>query len=172
MPLLAHAVNTGLGPFVDGLIHPLVSPDDLIAVIALSLLAALRGLRSARQAVLFLPASWFMASCLFSFEGNLWAVLSTLVTCLLGVVVAADAPIPTPMVAVLAMAVGVLHGGINSEGLLQAIGTSLTLLLLVAFFAGQTVLIQQGTPRIVARVVGSWIAAIGMLALGWIMRHQ
>ena len=37
----AHLVSTGLGPFYDGVTHLLVSPDDLLGVIALSLLAGL-----------------------------------------------------------------------------------------------------------------------------------
>ena len=39
----AHLVNTGLGPVFDGIGHVLVSPEDLIPVIAISLLAGLRG---------------------------------------------------------------------------------------------------------------------------------
>jgi hydrogenase/urease accessory protein HupE len=38
----AHLVTTGLGPVYDGISHFLLSPDDLIPVLALALLAGLR----------------------------------------------------------------------------------------------------------------------------------
>jgi hypothetical protein len=34
-PAQAHVMNTGFGPFYDGLTHPLVTPEDLLPVVAL-----------------------------------------------------------------------------------------------------------------------------------------
>jgi hypothetical protein len=44
----AHLMNTGFGPFYDGLTHLFVTPEDLLPVIALALLAGLRGPRFGR----------------------------------------------------------------------------------------------------------------------------
>ena len=41
-PAHAHLMTTGLGPFYDGLTHLLVSPECLLPMIALALLAGLR----------------------------------------------------------------------------------------------------------------------------------
>src|SRR5207253_10837202 len=58
----AHLMNTGLGPFHDGLTHLFVTPEDLLPVIALALLAGLRGPHFG-QAVLFaLPVAWLAGS--------------------------------------------------------------------------------------------------------------
>ena len=39
----AHLMSTGFGPFYDGVIHLTLSPDDLLGVLGLSLLAGLAG---------------------------------------------------------------------------------------------------------------------------------
>jgi urease accessory protein len=44
-PAHAHLMNTGFGPFYDGLAHPLMSPEDLLPVAAMTLLAGLGGAR-------------------------------------------------------------------------------------------------------------------------------
>ena len=44
----AHLMNTGFGPFYDGLTHLFVTPEDLLPVIALAFLAGLRGPRFGR----------------------------------------------------------------------------------------------------------------------------
>jgi hypothetical protein len=42
-PVHAHLNSTGMGPIYDGLMHFLLSPEDFVAVLALALLAGLRG---------------------------------------------------------------------------------------------------------------------------------
>src|SRR5664279_2478816 len=51
LPAEAHLNSTGLGPFYDGLIHFLMSPEDLVPVLALALLAGLRGASYGRRAL-------------------------------------------------------------------------------------------------------------------------
>ena len=53
----AHLMNTRFGPFYDGLTHLFVTPEDLLPVIALALLAGLRGPPFGRSVLL-------AASCL------------------------------------------------------------------------------------------------------------
>src|SRR5437764_12664206 len=43
LPADAHLNSTGVGPFYDGLMHFLMSPEDIVPVLALALLAGLRG---------------------------------------------------------------------------------------------------------------------------------
>ena len=56
----AHLNSTGLGPVYDGLSHFLRSPEDLVPVIALALLAGLRGAAYGRRALFVLPAAWLL----------------------------------------------------------------------------------------------------------------
>ena len=55
----AHLVNTGLGPFYDGVSHFALTPEDLLPALALSLFAGLRGMRTGRLALFALPGAWF-----------------------------------------------------------------------------------------------------------------
>ena len=43
--LHAHLVNTGLGPFYDGVSHFALTPEDLLPALALALFAGQRGAR-------------------------------------------------------------------------------------------------------------------------------
>ena len=58
----AHLMNTGFGPFYDGLTHLFVTPEDLLPVIALALLAGLRGPRFGRAVLFVLPVAWLVGS--------------------------------------------------------------------------------------------------------------
>jgi hydrogenase/urease accessory protein HupE len=69
-----HLMNTGFGPFYDGLTHLFVTPEDLLPVIALSLLAGLRGPRFGRVVLLALPLAWLVGSA----AGSLLALRVTL----------------------------------------------------------------------------------------------
>src|SRR5215467_5523690 len=51
----AHLNSTGMGPVYDGMLHFVLSPEDLIPVLALALLAGLRGAPYGRRALFALP---------------------------------------------------------------------------------------------------------------------
>ena len=55
----AHLVTTGLGPVYDGIGHFSLSPDDSIPVVALALLAGLRGKPAGRGVMFQLPLAWW-----------------------------------------------------------------------------------------------------------------
>ena len=176
----AHLMNTGLGPFNDGLTHLFVTPEDLLPVIALALLAGLRGPRFG-QAVLFaLPAAWLVGG----FAGLLLAqpitlpVAETIVTIALGALLAASCPLPIAAVLGLAILLGLLHGSLNgselpkttSYGQISAAGVAGALFVVVSLLAGQAASVRVPWTRVAVRVAGSWIVAIGLLMLGWAMR--
>ena len=57
-PAEAHLITTGLGPVYDGILHFLVSPEDLVPVFALALLGGQCGRETARRVLFALPATW------------------------------------------------------------------------------------------------------------------
>ena len=59
-PASAHLNSTGMGPVYDGLLHFLLSPEDIVPVVALAMFAGLRGPEYGRRALFLLPASWFV----------------------------------------------------------------------------------------------------------------
>lgn len=171
----AHLNSTGLGPVYDGLLHFLQSPEDLLPVLALALLAGQRGADYGRRAMFVLPVAWFLgglAGLATKASG------STALTCisflLLGGLLAANTRISLRATAVLAVLVGLFHGYLNGTGMGQLTTGALALLglvfavfVLVAIAAAFVVQLRQPWTRIAVRVVGSWIAASGLLMLGW-----
>src|ERR1700686_1353799 len=83
----AHLMNTGFGPFNDGLTHLFVTPEDLLPVIALALLAGLRGPRFGRTVLFALPVAWLVGSAagLLLAQPITLPVAETMVTIPLGV---------------------------------------------------------------------------------------
>jgi urease accessory protein len=178
-PAHAHLVTTGLGPVYDGISHLLLSPDDLLPVIAMALLAGLNGKQAARRALFVLPAAWVLgglaglATRTLLLPGTL-TVASFLV---LGILTAADRRLSPAVVTGLAAALGLLHGWLNGTGIAAAgreglalVGIASTVFVLVALAAALVVALRVAWARIVVRVAGSWIAAIGLLMLGWALR--
>jgi nickel/cobalt transporter (NicO) family protein len=54
-PASAHLVNTDVGEFYAGMMHPLTSAEHLLPILALALLAIQSGKRAARMALFVLP---------------------------------------------------------------------------------------------------------------------
>jgi hydrogenase/urease accessory protein HupE len=178
-PAHAHLMNSGFGPFYDGLAHPLMSPEDLLPVIALTLLAGLSGARCGRWLLATLPPAWMMGMT----AG--WALplaviapwMSAIATVLAGVAVAADLKPPLAMVMGLAATIGVLHGLANgaelaagSGRLVATTGTVCCIAVIVSLAAGQVTSLRAQCGRLAFRIAGSWIAAVGLLMLGWSAR--
>lgn len=182
MPMLvAHLVTTGLGPLYDGISHVLVSPDDLLPVLALGALAGLNGAPAGRRALFALPGAWLLGGALGYATGGplLPEGVAAGSSLLVGALVAASPRLSPSMVTVLACAVGLLHGWLNGTALAAAqrdalglLGIVSTTFVLVALLAALAVSIRSTTARLVVRVAGSWVAAIGLLMLGWNLRSN
>jgi hydrogenase/urease accessory protein HupE len=175
----AHLVSSGLGPFYDGALHLLLSPADLLGVVVLALLAGLRGPSAGRYTVIVLPAAWLLAGLVgLALPAPLeWSWLSVLFLMLLGAVLAANLKLPPLLLTGLAGVYGVLHGATNGStlaaigagwpGLLGIVATVLLLALLLAAMASS---LRADWALITLRVVGSWVAAVGLLMLGWMVQ--
>ena len=175
----AHLVTTGLGPFYDGALHLLLSPEDLLGLIAAVALAGLHSAKAGRMAVVALSVTWFLAG----FAGlNLaipldlpWLSVCSLV--ILGGLVAVNPALPPAAVATLAGVYGIIHGLLNGSaltainaGLPTLAGVSLTVLIISLLCSAFIVSLQAAWTRIAVRIAGSWIAAVGMLMLGWLVQ--
>ena len=93
----AHLVNTGLGPFYDGVSHFALTPEDLVPALALALLAGQHGSRAGRLTLFALPAGWLLGGlaglALPTVESA--GVVTTLTFLGLGGLVAAEARLGT-----------------------------------------------------------------------------
>lgn len=170
-----HLVSTGLGPLFDGIGHLAVTPEDLLPVLALSLLAGLGGKAYARRVLFVLPGAWLVGGVAGLLTG--WAAplaVTALSFLILGGLVAADRPFSPRVGTVLAAGLGLLHGQMNGVemeaagiGFVGLLGTVAALFVLVSLVAGFVVTLKRPWTRIAVRAAGSWIAAIGLLYLGW-----
>jgi hypothetical protein len=181
----AHLVNTGLGPFYDGVSHFGLTPEDLLPALALALLAGQRGSRTGRAVLFALPGAWLLGGLAglavpaIGAAALLATILTTASFLVLGGLVAAEAPLGPGWVTGLAIVLGLLHGALNGAAMAQAslgalglAGIVATLFVVVALAAGMVVAIRVTWGRIAVRVAGSWIAAIGLLLLGWSLRAR
>jgi hypothetical protein len=176
----AHLVNSGLGPFYDGVSHLAVTPDDLLPALAIALLAGQRGAGAGRATLFALPGAWLaggLAGLAWPAAGSAsWIAAIPLLA--LGGLVAAEVHLHPGVVVALAIGLGLTHGYLNGAamaharlGVLGLAGTVAMLGAVVALAAALVVAIRVPWGRIAVRVAGSWIAAIGLLALGWALRR-
>jgi hydrogenase/urease accessory protein HupE len=174
----AHLVETGLGPVYDGIAHFALTPEDLIPALALAVLAGLRGTQHARRVMFVLPLAWLLGGLL----GAVVRVsppesLSWLPLLVLGGLVAADFQLPAAATTAIAAVLGLFLGLANGAAMVQAgpgvrgvLGIVGAVFVVTALAAACAVAWQSGWVRIAWRVVGSWIAASGLLLLGWSLR--
>jgi urease accessory protein len=174
----AHLVTTGLGPLYDGLLHFPLTPEDLVPVLALALLAGLRGVAHGRRALFVLPAAWLLGGVIgLAVHGGVrpsWTALSFV---LLGGLVALDARLPLGATILLAALLGLGHGYLNGSalappgpGAVGLLGIVAAVFTCVALAASFVVPLRGVWARVVVRVAGSWIAAIGVLFIAWAIR--
>jgi urease accessory protein len=177
-PAAAHLVTTGLGPVYDGLVHFAMTPEDLIPALALALLAGLRGASHGRRTLFVLPAAWLVGGVVgLTVPHGLSALPTSISFVLIGGLVAADARLPLAATTAIAVALGVVHGYLNGSALAQpaldgsaVLGIAAAVFTLVTLAASAVVPLRAAWARIVVRVAGSWIAAIGLLLVGWSLR--
>ncbi len=175
----AHLTSSGLGPWYDGVLHLLLTPGDLLLVMALALYAGLRGADSGRALLFALPGAW-LASGLFGLTFStelLWPLAAPLALITVGVLSAADVRLSRIALLLLAVAIGALQGlqngsalAISGGGVGALFGVASAGFVLVALFAALATAQRAGWQRVALRVASSWIAAIGLLTLGWALR--
>jgi urease accessory protein len=176
----AHLVETGLGPVYDGVAHLALSPEYYVPIFGAALLAGLRGRDHARLAVLLLPLAWLVGGLLGgvpgapAFVAPLWLPFLAV-----GVLVAADLQLPVGATGAVIGGLGLLCGYSNGlamaefgwgvRGVIGSTAGNFVLVTLVAALAAGTTIAWV---RIAWRVLGSWIAASGLLLLGWALRAR
>jgi hydrogenase/urease accessory protein HupE len=176
----AHLNSTGMGPVYDGLLHILISPEDLIPVLALALFAGLRGAEHGRRALFVLPSAWLIGGLVgLSSTTSANPILTAISFLLLGGLVAVDAQLSLRATTVIAAMLGLVHGYLNGAGMGQPgvgavalLGLVFMVFVLVSVFAAFVVRLRWPWTRIAVRVVGSWIVASGLLVLGWNLRGK
>jgi hydrogenase/urease accessory protein HupE len=176
----AHLVSTELGPLYDGAAHPLVSPQDLLTILGLAILAAHGGAISGRRLIVSLTLAWATGVCIgfAAVHGPLeFPVAAAAVILILGILGVSRLRIPSGVLVsastFLGLARGVMNGSAarNADGQwLSVLGIALGIFVLCTLLTGGGKWLENRRFAVALRVIGSWIAAIGLLMLGWELR--
>jgi urease accessory protein len=155
----AHLVTTGLGPVYDGISHVLMSPDDLVPAVAMALLAGLNGSTAARRTLFVITGAWLVGGVAGFLSGHplVPGSVTTASFLVLGALTAADVRLPPGLVTALALVFGLA-------------GIAGAVFVIVALASAFVVSRRAAWMRVAIRVAGSWVAAIGLLMLGWSLR--
>ncbi len=173
----AHLVTTGLGPVYDGMEHMLLSPEQWIMIVGLAFLAGLNGPAAGRAVLFSFPFAWLAGGCAgLLILRPLPSLVPAAALLIVGGLLAADLKVLRNLMAIIAVVLGFLQGYLNgvsfgaTHGItLILLGGSIVAFAVVALGAGLVVGVQ-GWRRVVVRVAGSWMAAIGILLAGWMIR--
>ncbi|MDC7788861.1 HupE/UreJ family protein [Rhodoplanes sp. TEM] len=174
----AHLVDTRLGDFYGGALHPLTELDQLLPWVALAALAAFQGARRARWVIVAFPLALLAggAAALLLPAPPFGPILGIGLVAATGLALAAAARLPLPVLIGLSTVMGLLHGLQNGQGLPAS--TDRLLFLAGATAAGYAVMTLAtggalaflrgvgGWRPIALRATGSWVAAVGIMVLG------
>ena len=177
----AHLVTSGMGPVYDGISHFGLSPEDFLPVVALAFFTGLRGATHTRHALAILCLAW-LAGGLTILSGvslppfvlpaaTVWLFL------LIGIVLAADWNLSPGGCTLLACQLGAVRGAADLAGsaagpssALALIGMIASVFVVFSLAASVTLPLRRFWMIIAARVSGSWLAALGLLFAGWMLR--
>jgi hydrogenase/urease accessory protein HupE len=95
----------------------------------------------------------------------------------LGGLLLADAQLSLRTLTLLGALLGLVHGylngsgmGLSSDSIVAALGLAAAVFVCVALATALVVPLRSRWARIAVRVAGSWIAASGILMIGWSLR--
>jgi hydrogenase/urease accessory protein HupE len=169
----AHGSVKGLGDFMGGFLHPLFEPAHLVALIALLLLVAQRGIHESTAVIgtLALATAVGLTAAVMGWPASTDTAL-LIAALLAGLTVTLARALPQTVLMVLAAAIGLGIGlGSEPEGLK---GARLFVCLAGTWFgtclyaiSGGTLLEEFKRPwtPVLIRVVGSWMTATALLVL-------
>lgn len=173
----AHLIQSGLGPVYDGMLHCLLTPTNIVSVLALAILTGMQGAAHVRPAMFVLPAAWLVGGWLGLMMHTAIPATDWIPLLLLGALCAADLRLPVVVTTLLAAALGAYLGYSDGTtmvspgpGVWGLLGESLVVFIIVSLLGAWVVSGKTQVARIAARVAGSWIAASGLLMLGWTLR--
>ena len=174
----AHLVDTRLGDFYGGMIHPLTAFEEILPWLALAILAAFQGPKRARWLLAVFPLGLLAGGVLSLVLQNppFIPAVNVALIAITGLAVAAAINVPLPVLIGLAAVMGMVHGYQNGREMtvttdqllfisgVTAIGYAVVTMATasaIAFLKG-----AGGWRAIALRASGSWVAAVGILVLG------
>ena len=178
----AHLLITGMGPIYDGASHFALSPEDFLPVIAMAFFAGLRGPRHARLLSGTIPLAWLVGGGLalmtLAPPDITLSATTALLFLLVGGLLAANPDLSAAACTGLGALLGIVRGMADLADVpagpahvLTFFGMGMTVFVTFAIAASVTLPLKRLWMVVVARVCGSWLAALGLLLAGWVLRY-
>jgi urease accessory protein len=175
-PAAAHSLDNRFGDFYGGVLHPLTALEHALPMVALGLLAGQQGERASRWLVLVFPLALLLGAVLAAVAPALpsMRLLNAVSFVVLGLLVAAGRRLPLTLLIVLGALFGLSHGYENGRAMgpdaavhLFVPGVAAAGGLIIALVSAATLDLAARTwARVGVRILGSWIAAIGIMTIG------
>jgi len=175
----AHLVNTRLGDFYDGILRPLTGFEFALPWLALAILAAFQGKRRGRWLILTFPLGLLAGALLSIVLPHLGFVpiLNVATFAVVGLMLATALVLPSPALLALGTITALLNGYENGAEMAAAAdrflfiaGTAAVGYIFVTLVTGSALAFLEGPGgwrSIALRAGGSWIAAVGIMVLGY-----
>lgn len=179
----AHLIGTRFGDFYAGAFHPLTDLNDVVLWIALGLLAGSLGAPRSRWLVALFPLGLAAGFALAITDGTAFSgdVANATLVAGLGLALAAGLRLPAPLFGLVGFALAIMRGIANASaveaatnlvlfgaGLACAGYATITLTMaIVIAFRRQEAGAASAWRGIALRALGGWIAAIGLMMVGF-----
>ncbi|NWG25838.1 MAG: HupE/UreJ family protein [Pseudorhodoplanes sp.] len=170
----AHVVIEGMSGFSGGLLHPLLVPAHILALLGGGLMAGCQSRRDGIALIAIFAGSLGVASGLVAtaYAAQEPGLVLLAATAIAGLGAAYGRPLPLPASAIVVglVAIALLLDSVpavpsRAETMLALSGTALTAIALFAFVTMLSVAARPGWPRTGIRIAGSWCAASALLVL-------
>ncbi len=170
----SHAISTTVGDFYGGIFHTLLVMAHVFPFIALSIVAGQQGPDLARKSLVAFLAALLAGAVTAFYTGPLTAVfyINIISLIVLGILAALSFKLPRWFLYSIIMFFGFTHGFQNGTELSQTQSPILFMtglltggLILFSIIAALTISIKKEWFQIALRVVGSWVAAIGLMMI-------
>lgn len=174
LPAFAHPMQ-GVGDFYAGMLHPIVSLETALPLVAISLLAGQQRRETAIRLLTAFPAALLVGALLAARADapSKLILVELILTAALGILVAFARHLPNWLVLAPGIGIGLCAGWSNASeafGQVSAIrfvaGLVVIGLLLLVYGNGLVRNLKAEWAQVAVRVVGSWIAAVSILVLG------
>lgn len=174
LPAFAHPMP-GVGDFYAGMLHPVITIETVLPLVALSLLAGQQRREAAIRLLAAFPAA-LIAGALLATLGNApsyLGILQLILTAGFGILVAFAGRVASWLLVALGAVLGISVGWANAAEAFGQInrfrfiaGLAVVGLVFLVYGNGLVRNLKQEWTQIAVRVVGSWVAAVSILVLG------
>jgi urease accessory protein len=170
----AHPMK-GVGDFYAGMLHPVVTIEMILPLIALGLFAGQQRRETAISVLAAFPAA-ILAGTFLTFIRPIPSFIGTAtlaITAVIGILIALSKPLVAAVSIAMAVLLGLAIGWYNASEITPQMspvrfvaGLAVAGLLVATYGVGLVRTLKVAWAQVAVRVAGSWLAAIGILVVG------